>query len=202
MDARATLQDTQAALAAALAKIEALRVRQKQLIDELAGLRKQVHGGGEAPATAPADQPQAAAPAAAAATDGAGDKEQASPSACKQLQAPFTALGSDMPLYVSTVDAAEQMAALCSPGGDDKVGAHVILPCSAAARVNAACVPSFLFFPLAVRTGRLPDHSRQGSTGLCAAACASEAGGLHWHHVCQGALAGAAPQHPSCWSTF
>lgn len=37
-------EDTQASLAAALARIEAFRIRERQLIDELSQLRAQVHG--------------------------------------------------------------------------------------------------------------------------------------------------------------
>lgn len=42
------LQDTQASLAASFARIEAYRLQNKQLRDEVAHLRAQVHGGGEA----------------------------------------------------------------------------------------------------------------------------------------------------------
>ncbi|GLC63348.1 hypothetical protein PLESTF_000026700 [Pleodorina starrii] len=51
---KAILEDTQASLAAALGRIEAFRIREKQLVNELAQLRQQVHGG-----TSPEEQPAA-----------------------------------------------------------------------------------------------------------------------------------------------
>lgn len=41
---KAQLDDTQASLAAALARIEAMRLKERQLVAELSALRKQVHG--------------------------------------------------------------------------------------------------------------------------------------------------------------
>ncbi|GIL45755.1 hypothetical protein Vafri_2909 [Volvox africanus] len=43
---KAILEDTQASLAAALGRIEAFRIREKQLMNELSQLRQQVHGSG------------------------------------------------------------------------------------------------------------------------------------------------------------
>lgn len=49
---KAQLDDTQASLAAALARIEGMRIKEKQLVAELSALRKQVHGqnAGSSPA--------------------------------------------------------------------------------------------------------------------------------------------------------
>jgi hypothetical protein len=44
---QALLEDTQASLAASFARIEAYRLQNKQLRDEVASLRNQVHGNGQ-----------------------------------------------------------------------------------------------------------------------------------------------------------
>ncbi len=113
---KAVLEDTQASLAAALGRIEAFRIREKQILAELATLRQQVHGGadptsappaplaigGARPAAAFPAQPTSASqppqtPAAAAAP--------AAPSEAKSAGVqPAWASPSGQPVYVSNLE--------------------------------------------------------------------------------------------------
>lgn len=79
------LEDTQASMAAALARIEGFRLREKSLMNELSQLRQQVHGGTPGPSSGGAASPEGeAASGAAAASDyataGAGPGPEASAS--------------------------------------------------------------------------------------------------------------------------
>ncbi|GFR42419.1 hypothetical protein Agub_g3322 [Astrephomene gubernaculifera] len=59
------LEDTQASLAAALGRIEAFRIREKQIMSELTQLRQQVHGAGQSDQQSSAPQPVGGAKPAA-----------------------------------------------------------------------------------------------------------------------------------------
>ncbi|GIL71915.1 hypothetical protein Vretimale_619 [Volvox reticuliferus] len=135
---KAILEDTQASLAAALGRIEAFRIREKQLMNELSQLRQQVHGSaspeeqqtatprgaraaaampalapGTAPNTAPS-QPQFASP----------DTELHSPKAPEVL--PGWTSPSSQPVYVTNCGGDYPVHIIC---GSKKVpGSLLVTP--------------------------------------------------------------------------
>ncbi|KAG2432902.1 hypothetical protein HXX76_008633 [Chlamydomonas incerta] len=105
---RAILDDTQASLAAALGRIEAFRIREKQIMNELSQLRAQVHGG-ETPAGPPTPSAKQAPPSAQPASAGQSKPVEEKPSA--QEAAPPKKAGAQpawtspggQPVYVTNI---------------------------------------------------------------------------------------------------
>ncbi|KAG2501203.1 hypothetical protein HYH03_001017 [Edaphochlamys debaryana] len=99
---KAMVEDSQASLAAALGRIEAFRIREKQLMNELSQLRQQVHGGPDAAAATPQPSGPKAAPAQAQAPTAPPPASPAtSVSAKKPEVQPAWTSPSGQPLYVS-----------------------------------------------------------------------------------------------------
>ncbi|PNW77505.1 hypothetical protein CHLRE_10g439550v5 [Chlamydomonas reinhardtii] len=103
---RAVLDDAQASLAAALGRIEAFRIREKQVMNELSQLRAQVHGGASAgPPTPSARQaPLSAQPAGAGQSKHAEEKQSTQQEAAppKGAQPAWTSPGAQ-PVYVTNI---------------------------------------------------------------------------------------------------
>lgn len=110
---KAVLDDTQASLAAALGRIEAFRIREKQILSELSTLRQQVHGGADPTSAPPAPvavggarpAPAQPAPAAQPPQTAAAAAAPAAPSEAKLAGVqPAWASPSGQPVYVSNLE--------------------------------------------------------------------------------------------------
>lgn len=130
---KALLEDCQASLAASLARIEAYRIRERHILEELSALRTAVHGG--APASAPAAAGKGSskgpvlAPGSEPPNQGLGSKKSSYSSlgTCSipvpqagNMPGPYTSISGDSPLYVCSVEGGEHAVALVANG--KKVG--------------------------------------------------------------------------------